>query len=108
MTITLRRLNLETDAPRYVELVNTILPDPVNEARVREWDRNFPRDGIRQQCIALDESGCIVGCNEASHRPNMVPGTFFIEAIVLPDFSRRGIGARLHDNAVEFVRAQGG
>lgn len=90
-----------------MELVNTILPDPVTIERVREWDRNFPRDGIRRQMVALDESNAIVGCNEAAHRPNMVPRSFLVEVIVAPDCRRRGIGARLYDNAVEFARAQG-
>jgi GNAT superfamily N-acetyltransferase len=105
LNITLRPLNLESDAAQYVELVNTIMPDPVTVERVREWDKNFPRDGIRQEMVALDENQCIVGCNEASHRPNMLPHTFFIEAIVLPNFRGRGIGTRLYDNAVEFARA---
>ncbi|MBI5030518.1 MAG: GNAT family N-acetyltransferase [Chloroflexi bacterium] len=105
--ITLRPLNLETDADQYVELVNTILPDPVTVERVREWDRNFPRDGIIHQMVALAENGCIVGCNEASHRPNMLPHTFLVEAIVLPNYRRRGIGVQLYGTAVEFARAHG-
>lgn len=105
--ITLRPLNLETDVPRYVELVNTILPDPVTEERVREWERNFPRDGIRQQNVALDEHQTMVACNEASRRPNMAAGTFFVEVIVAPAFQRRGIGAQLYDDAIAFAHAQG-
>ena len=105
--ITLRPLNLETDAVQYVELLNTIMPDPATVERVREWARNFPNDGIRQQMVALDENNCIVGCNEAARRPNMLPGTFFVEAIVLPAFQRRGLGTQLYDNAVEFARAHG-
>jgi len=105
--ITLRPLDLETDATRYVELVNTILPKPVTEDRVREWDRNFPRDGIRAQNVALNQDQIIVACNEASRRPNMSPGTFFVEVIVAPEFQRRGIGARLYDDAVACARANG-
>ncbi|MBI5302029.1 MAG: GNAT family N-acetyltransferase [Chloroflexi bacterium] len=107
MPIQLYPLDLDTDAPRYVELVNTILPDPVTIERVREWARNFPREGIRQQHVARDENGIIVGCNEASRRPNMAPGTFFIEVIVAPDYGRRGIGAQLYDDAIAFARAHG-
>lgn len=108
LNITLRPLDLEIDADQYVELVNLIMPDPVTVERVREWARNFPRDGIRQQMVALDENQCIVGCNETSRRPNMLPLSFFVEVIVLPNFRRRGIGTRLYDNAVEFARAHGG
>jgi GNAT superfamily N-acetyltransferase len=107
MFVSLRPLNLETDADQYVKLINTVLPDPATVERVYEWASHFPADGIRQQMIALDENNRIIGCNEAARRPNMVPGTFFVEAIVLPEFQRRGIGAQLYDNAVEFARAHG-
>lgn len=107
MSITLRPLNLETDAPQYVELLNTVMPDPATVERVREWARNFPSDGIIQQMVALDENNCILGCNDAARRPNMVSGTFFVEAIVFPDCRRRGIGKQLYNNAVEFARAHG-
>jgi GNAT superfamily N-acetyltransferase len=107
MFVSLRPLNFDTDALRYVELLNTILFDPVDEDRVREWARNFPQDGIRQRMVALDEQGNVIGSGEASRRPNMVPESSFIEVIVLPRFQRRGIGAQLYDNAVEFARAHG-
>jgi hypothetical protein len=81
--VTLRPLNLETDALQYVELLNTIMPDPATVELVREWARNFPSDGIQSLMVALDENKTLVGCNEAARRPNMVPGTFFIEVIVL-------------------------
>jgi GNAT superfamily N-acetyltransferase len=37
----------------------------------------------------------------------MLPHSFWIEAVVAPEFRRRGIGARLYDDALAFARAQG-
>lgn len=105
--ITLRPFNIATDAARYTELVNTLVPDPIDEARAREWYTNFPAEGVRHRVVAVDERGEIVGSGEASRRPNNLPGTFFIEPIVLPDHRRRGIGAMLYNDAVEFARAHG-
>jgi len=105
--ITLRPLNLETDAARYAELGTIVSPKPITVERVREWEEQFPHDGIRQRIVALDANGGIIGCNNAAHVLYMLPHGFWIEVIVLPDFRRRGIGARLYDNAVEFARAQG-
>ena len=103
--ITLRPLNLDTDAPRYAELFSNASSEPVTVEQIRERDRNFPPEGIRRHTVAVDENQTLVGYNEASHRPNMVPHTFFVQAVVAPDFCRRGIGARLYDDAVEFARA---
>lgn len=105
--IILRSFDIEIDAARYAELVNTVVQEPVDEARVREWFANFPADGVRRRVVAVNERGEVVGSGEASHRPNNVPGTFFIEPLVLPDYCRRGIGALLYDDAVKFARAQG-
>lgn len=105
--ISLRPFNIDDDAARYAELVNTIVHEPVDKARVREWHANFPADGVRHRVVAVDERGEVVGSGEASRRPNNVPGTFFIEPIVMPDFRRRGIGTLLYDDAISFARAHG-
>jgi GNAT superfamily N-acetyltransferase len=107
MTITLRPLNLDTDAPRYAELLSITSPKPIAIGQVHEWEEHYPRDGIRQRCVALDEQSVIVGYNNASHVPYMLPNSFWIDVTVLPDFRRRGIGEHLYDNAVEFATAQG-
>jgi GNAT superfamily N-acetyltransferase len=107
MTITLRPLNFETDAPHYVELINLVSSDPITVERAHEWEGNFPRDGVRQRMLALDEHNRIVGCNEAAHRPYMLLNSFWIDVIVLPDFRRRGIGANLYENAMRFAQTQG-
>lgn len=106
MQITLRSLDLERDMARYVELVNTISPEPANAARVQEWELHFPNDGVRQRMVALDEAGAIVGTNNASHVPHMLPDSFFVEVIVDPRFYRRGIGAQLYENALAYASRQ--
>jgi GNAT superfamily N-acetyltransferase len=105
--ITLRPLNLETDAARYAELRSIVSSKPITLLQVREWEEHFPRDGIRQRVVALDGNGVVVGYNNAAHVPYMLPNSFWIEVTVSPEFRRQGIGARLYDNVVEFACAQG-
>ncbi len=107
MLITLRPFNLETDALWYAELINTFFPAPVTVEQVYEWARNFPSEGIRRQAVALNEQGLRIGASEITRRPNMAPHTFFIEVIVAPEFQRRGIGAQLYDEAIQFARSRG-
>lgn len=107
MIITLRPLNLEIDASRYAELLSTVYPEPVTVERLREWEQNFPRDGIRQRRVALDESHKIIGYNLCEHRPYRLPGSFEVDMIVFPEYHRRGIGAHLYENAIAFAQARG-
>ncbi len=106
--IQFRSLDLDTpDAARYVELINTISPEPATVEQLREWQRNFPHEGIRVRILAEDEHAIMVGCAEITRRPNMVPGTFFIEVVIAPEFQRRGIGAQVYDHVVDVARAHG-
>ena len=105
--VTFRPLNLETDAARYAELRGIISPKPITVQQIREWEEHFPRDGIRQRVVALDENGVVVGYNNAAHVPYMLPNSFWIEVVVAPNCRRQGIGARLYDGALVFARAQG-
>ena len=104
--IRLRSLNLETDAPRCVELFNSANPEPVTVERLREWDRNFPKDGIRRQMAALDSEGDVIGYNDCAHRPYMLPGSFQVEVVVLPEYRRQGIGAQLFQDALTFAQTE--
>lgn len=105
--LTFRPLNLETDAARYAELRGIISPKPVTIQQIREWEDHFPRDGIRQRVVAVDARGAIIGYNNIGRVPFMLPNSFWIEVVVASEYRRRGIGARLYDNAFEFARAQG-
>jgi GNAT superfamily N-acetyltransferase len=107
MFVSLRPLNLETDAARYAELLSVLSPKPITIQQVHEQEEHFPRDGIRQRLVALDANGGIIGCNNAAHVPYMLLNSFWIQLVVAPDFRRHGVGARLYENALEFARAQG-
>lgn len=107
LEITFRPLNLELEAPRYAELLSAVYPEPVTVELVHEWEQHFPRDGVRQRTVALDASNNFLGCNESSHRPYMLPQSFWIGVMVFPEFRCRGIGAQLYDDAYAFAQLQG-
>ena len=107
MVCLLRALNLDTDAARYVALVNTVESEPTTVEREHERAQNFPTAGVRRLMVALDERGDIVGCSETVRRPNMAAGTWALGVIVAPESQRRGIGAQLYADASAFARARG-
>ncbi|MBI4789661.1 MAG: GNAT family N-acetyltransferase [Chloroflexi bacterium] len=104
--IRLRSLNLETDAPRCVELFNSASPEPVTVERLWEWERNFPKDGVRYRMVALNANGDIIGDSNCSHVPYMLLGSFEIQVIVSPEYRRRGVGSHLFRDALEFALAE--
>ncbi|MBM3130862.1 MAG: GNAT family N-acetyltransferase [Chloroflexi bacterium] len=105
--ITFRPLNFETDAARFAELRSVLSPKPITVQQILEWEEHFPRDGIRRRIVAVDERGILVGYNNVGHVPFMLPNSFWIEVVVASEQRRRGIGARLYDDALAFARAQG-
>ena len=107
MIINLRPLDLQTDAPRYAELLSTVYPEPVTVDKVYEWESHFPKDGVRHRQVALNERGQIVGYNHCARMPHMLPQSYGVEVAVFPEFQRRGVGARLYDDAQTFARSQG-
>ncbi len=107
--ITFRPLNLETDVARFAELRSVLSPKPITAQQILEWEEHFPRDAIHRRVVAADARGVIVGYNNATHLPFMLPHSFWIEAVVASEFRRQGIGARLaqRDDALAFARTQG-
>lgn len=107
MSYTLRPLNLNTDGARYAELLSTVYPEPVTLQKLIDWERNFPKDGIRERKVAVDERGLILGYSNCGHMPFMLPDSYWVEVIVFLEYQRRGIGSHLYDDALTFARARG-
>jgi len=104
--ITFRPLDLETDVARFAELRSVLSPKPITAQQILEWEEHFPRDAIHRRIVAVDARGAIAGYNNIGHMPVMLPNSFWIEVVVASEQRRRGLGARLYDNAIEFARAQ--
>lgn len=106
MNISFRPLSLETDAPRYVELLSTFYSDPVTVDQLREWESQFPKDAIRHRELAIDARGEIVGRHQCWHTPHMLPTSYWVEVIVFPEYQHHGVGSQLFDRAQAFAYAQ--
>lgn len=107
MNISFRPLSLDDDGPRYVELLSTFYSDPVSVAQLREWESQFPKDGIKFRQLAVDARGEIIGRHQCWHMPYMLPHSYSVEIIVFPQYQRQGVGSRLYDQALAFANEQG-
>ncbi|WP_127585223.1 GNAT family N-acetyltransferase [Paenibacillus koleovorans] len=109
------RIYQSGDETELVPLWNRCLTrDPITSTRFRNLvllDANFDPQGLR---IAADEEGCVVGCVYTVRRLLPMHGTelepdngwipFFF---VAPELRRQGVGSRLMQEAVAFLREQG-
>lgn len=107
MTIALRSIDPTQDFGRIAEIISKINPEPVTAAELAEWDANRSPEAILQHTAAVDDADYIVGFGIAMRSPWTKPGKFWMEITVDPDHRRRGIGAQLYDNALNFTRSQG-
>jgi GNAT superfamily N-acetyltransferase len=105
--IHLQPLNPQTDFPRIAELRNTADPVPVNARLLQEWERQNPQGQIRHRMVAMEESGQIIGYNDAGRDPWMQAGLFDLHLLVDPAWRNQGIGALLYQDALQFSREQG-
>jgi len=92
--------------PRIAELMNMVDREPVNADTLREWLRSAPADRIYRRVAALDEEGQMVGFYTVLRNTWMRPGHFWMRIIVDIADRHLGIGIRLLNDAVAFIRAQ--
>lgn len=82
-------------------------PEPITVEDMQNWLKQAAPERIQQRTAALDEQGHLIGFNNTGRNPWMIPGRFWIEAVVDPVVSRQGIGARLYTDALQFAQTQG-
>jgi GNAT superfamily N-acetyltransferase len=106
MIITLRPLNLATDAPRLAALIATAQPEPVTPESLHEQEQHFPVGRNRRRCVALDHHRGIVGYVETAHYPWLPTQHFWLWIVVDPAAQRQGIGTQLYQDGLAFAQAQ--
>jgi GNAT superfamily N-acetyltransferase len=107
MTFEIRPLDPTTDFSRVAELLSLVELEPVTEAMLLETDAARPDGEIRQQLVAVDATGVIVGFGETGRVPWHKPGLFWTFVVVAPEVRTRGIGSALFASVLEFSRGHG-
>ncbi len=108
MNITLRDADPQTDYERIAELLNEIDTPKISAAQIREWDQQqFDGARILRRRVAVDETEQVLGYGVINHFPWLSEGHFLINVVTEPTLRRRGIGARLYDDALALARGYG-
>jgi GNAT superfamily N-acetyltransferase len=108
LPFTLRPLDPALDFPPLVELLRyTAGGVLVTVEQLFDWHRSAPPDRVREQTVALDASGALVGYGDAGRDTWMRPGRFWASVVVAPEARSRGLGARLYGGIDAFARAHG-
>ena len=106
MTVTLRPLQPGDDVSALVDLLNTSYLEPATvEVWLKDQEEERAKGNILQQVVAFDTSGRIAGYLEVKREyGTWDPGRMILWLIVAPDARNQGIGTRLYEEGLRFVR----
>lgn len=93
--VSYRPLDAEQDYPALATLMNLVATVPVTAGLLRQWAQRADPGRARQQIVALDDDGRIIGIGDCVRDPWMPPGQFWADVIVEPAWRMQGIGAQL-------------
>ncbi|MCB0085885.1 MAG: GNAT family N-acetyltransferase [Caldilineaceae bacterium] len=87
--------------------LNHFEPDPIGAADIREWDRRNV-DNILRRTVVRTDGGAVIGYSVALQGPWNQPDEFYLWVGVDAQHRRQGIGQRLYDHGLEFIRSHSG
>lgn len=90
-----RPLDPEQDYPALAALMNLIATVPVTPDLLQQWAQRADPGRARQQIVAVDEAGQVIGLGDCVRDPWMPLGQFWVDVIVEPAWRLQGIGAQL-------------
>lgn len=98
----------ENDYGDIVRIRNTVMPNPITVDQLKSWDAANvanPEVIFKRWCFEAD--GRVAGYCIAERHPDALPGSWFIDVGVDPDWQRQGLGAQLLAAAEGFARDGG-
>lgn len=107
MNYRVKTANPDTDYEDLATFMNTFEPDPISGAELREWDRRNA-DNILRRCLVRSEDGPVVGYSVVLHEHWSDEGEFYLWLSTDKAFRNQGIGSKLYQNGLDFVRSHNG
>lgn len=105
MEINVRPVDYENDLEELASMLDRVMTDGMTVERLRESQNN--PSPINRTMVATDQNGAIVGWSTMHQGANEPSNRAFSSLIVHLDHRRDGIGNTLHDDIVDFCRANG-
>jgi GNAT superfamily N-acetyltransferase len=104
--VSLKPVQAGDDLHPVVDLLNTYYLEPVAPAAwLRDREQDLAKGNILREVLALDANGRIVGYMQVKREyGTWDPGRMNLWLIVAPEARKRGIGSRLYDDGLAFVR----
>lgn len=108
MDVLLKSLDTAGDRQAVVDLLNTYYLEPVMpDTWLRDREEELAKGDLLHEVLALDPGGRVVGFQHVKREyGTWDPGRMYLWLIVAPDSRNRGIGARLYEDGLAFVREQ--
>lgn len=104
---TIRDATPDQDFPRIVELVNSVVIEPLTLETLYD-SLIHPHEGrITRRTVAVDANDTLMGYGVTNHTPWVPPGQHWIWVITAAPCHRQGIGKALYDDAFAFAVQRG-
>jgi GNAT superfamily N-acetyltransferase len=97
--VTLRELT-PADYPRFCELRNLTMPEPITVELLLERDAQ-KLEGLSRQKFAACLGEDVVGAGQLTHWPSMADGLYFMNLDVFPEHRRKGYATTLLEHLEE-------
>ena len=103
----IRLARLETDIPAITGLINPYEATPVSADQVRSWfEYNLP-ERITLRLVTVDETNSVKGYAVVNHEASWLAHKFNIWIVVEPALRRQGVGSKLWEASLDFLREEG-
>ncbi len=97
----------DRDYEQLAALLSQIWSDPVNPDGLREWDTTEDGRITNRRMVLVDAAEKVVGYSSVFRGSWMENGRYDIWVCVESSYRNQGLGTRLYDEALQFVKAQG-
>ncbi len=105
-SMNLRPVQLETDLPRIVDLINVFETEPTTPSRTRQWLAQVSPGRSARAMAPINPRGEIAGFSSVIHETWYPEKHFYIWMVVLPDQRGQGIGALMYADAQAYLARQ--
>lgn len=97
----------DRDYDALATFLNHFEPDPIAASDICEWDRRNADNVLRRTVVRMADEG-VIGYSVTLQGPWNQPGEFYLWIGVAENHRRQGIGSRLYERALDFVRPRAG
>lgn len=101
----IRRAVPDKDYEQLGVLLSQMWPDTISAETLQEWDE-MDKNDLNRRMVLVDSADVVVGYSSVHQSQWSENGRFHLWVCVAPTYRKNGLGAKLYDEAFQFVQGQ--